>query len=548
MINNQRIRNIIVLICVAFVLVIVFQVSWLRNSYQITREQVTLTIRTSLEEAIIEKKKEAGDSVRQIIKLLLRNPDDYVYRLDDGTEKFYAGFRQGTKHSSYVAFPINVGDTARAGNDPFAFLLEKINEAELDVLRPIYYTLISSVEYPDSSTERAQSRRVSHLLDYAEDTVSLKRILASILSKKGFIFNGSVQYFSNIDDVYNNAVKMTNPVKSNLQGGIISVVLGGFGRKTITARLDSLSNFIEQKNKGRDQLVMAKPILDDINSVITYHIPAVVIKTGLPFFALIKKMMISIVGSLLVMFVICFCVVYLFIQLLKQKKLTDIKNDFISNISHELKTPIATALAAVQGMRYFDVLKDTDKTKQYLGTAENEMKRLDNMISHILHVSVYENGTFQLSLHHFNLKEMLEEISSAQNSRADHKTVIHLSYSGDEMIDGDQFQLGCVFNNIIDNSVKYAGAEPLIDIECTRQDDYMQIRISDNGPGIPGQYAARVFDKFFRVPDTDNALVKGYGLGLHYVKNLIELHKGNIELAQGSNRGCTFIILLPVAQ
>jgi signal transduction histidine kinase len=318
---------------------------------------------------------------------------------------------------SYITFPIDVKDTLRAANDPFAFLHKKINEAGPDLLRPMYLALISSAGYADSSAERAQSHRIYRLLDYAEDTATLKRILVSILAKKDFIFDGSVQHFSNADNVYRKPVKVV-AVRSMRNTGVVAEVAGGHGRASVAAKLDSLSAFASRESDGNN-LVIAKAILDDINSVMIDQVPAIVIKTKLPFATVIANMLVSIIGSLLVMFFIGFCVVYLFVQLMKQKKLADIKNDFISNISHELKTPIATALAAVQGMQYFDVLQDASKTKQYLGTAENEMKRLDQMISQIMHVSVYENGSFQLSFERFNFKSVLEQIAGAQNNRTD---------------------------------------------------------------------------------------------------------------------------------
>jgi signal transduction histidine kinase len=544
MITPKSSRNIIVLICIAFAMVIVFQASWLRNSYLITKDKITITIKTSLDEAIIEQKREVADSVRTIIRSLLRSPADYEYSLF-GTNKLYAGFRLIGKNMSYITFPIDTKDTLSAANDPFAFLHKKINEAGPDLLRPMYLALISSAGYADSSAERAQSHRIYRLLDYAEDTATLKRILVSILAKKDFIFDGSVQHFSNADNVYRKPVKVV-AVRSMRNSGVVAEVAGGHGRASVAAKLDSLSAFASRESDGNN-LVIAKAILDDINSVMIDQVPAIVIKTKLPFATVIANMLVSIIGSLLVMFFIGFCVVYLFVQLMKQKKLADIKNDFISNISHELKTPIATALAAVQGMQYFDVLQDASKTKQYLGTAENEMKRLDQMISQIMHVSVYENGSFQLSFERFNFKSVLEQIAGAQNNRTDKKVHVDLSYTGEEWIEGDEFQITSVFNNLVDNAIKYAGVDPVIHIICGQQENLINVQFSDNGPGIPQTYAERIFEKFFRIPGAHQSQVKGYGLGLHYVKNLIGQHKGSIELMQENKPGCTFIITLPIA-
>ncbi|MEO6520861.1 MAG: HAMP domain-containing sensor histidine kinase [Mucilaginibacter sp.] len=228
---------------------------------------------------------------------------------------------------------------------------------------------------------------------------------------------------------------------------------------------------------------------------------------------------------------------------MQQKKLADIKNDFISNISHELKTPIATTLAAVQGMQYFDVLKDDKKTEQYLSTASNELERLSAMVTKILNISIFESADFTLNPTEFNLKELIESIIASQEIRQEKPISLTLNYLAAETVFADKTHLYNVIINLIDNAIKYSADKVTISIDCMNIPKGIKLSIQDDGPGIAQEYQKNVFDKFFRVPNPNDHSVKGYGLGLNYVKHIIEKHGGTIAI-KSDDTGSIFIIKL----
>ncbi|RZK98776.1 MAG: HAMP domain-containing histidine kinase, partial [Pedobacter sp.] len=236
--------------------------------------------------------------------------------------------------------------------------------------------------------------------------------------------------------------------------------------------------------------------------------------------------------------------VYMFYLIITQKKLADIKNDFINNMSHELKTPISTALAAVQGMQHFNVLEDPQKTSLYLQTTEGELKKLTSMVSKILNNAVFENGSFEIRKQQFDLKVALEELI-ANHKMINPNASIHLNYTGNEIITGDETYLKIALSNLIDNGIKYAEKDPVLVIECVNALEGIQISVKDNGQGITKDYQERIFEQYFRVPKPDDHSVKGHGLGLAYSRSIIKKHSGTIQLKGSDESGSTFFIFLP---
>jgi two-component system phosphate regulon sensor histidine kinase PhoR len=231
--------------------------------------------------------------------------------------------------------------------------------------------------------------------------------------------------------------------------------------------------------------------------------------------------------------------------IIRQKKLSEVKNDFISNMSHELKTPIATTLAAVQGMQYFDILKDDKKTADYLAIASEELKRLSAMVTKILNSTVFESSEFVIDPAVFNLKKAIEEVVSAHHLLGQGNVAITLNYNIPDKVFADRTHLQQAIANLVDNAVKYSDKPLVVLIECSPVGGGVEISIKDNGPGVLKEYQKQIFDKFFRIPTTNCRRVNGYGLGLNYVKVIVEKHQGSVMLKKSDSTGSTFTLFLP---
>ena len=332
---------------------------------------------------------------------------------------------------------------------------------------------------------------------------------------------------------------------SSTSSETIGVIPGSDDNQSLAVKLDLLTAHIDSLNRIGDSIYIAKPILYDVNNIMRSKIPAILLSVKIPTFSIIENMAVSMIGSCMLMIFIGFCVVYMFHTILKQKQLSEIKDDFVSNISHELKTPIATALASIQGLQYFDVLQDTVKTNRYLSTASGEIKRLSLLVDTILNMSIFESSGFRLNPIVFNLKEMLVQLVESQQMRTEKPLNLRLNYTAREEISADKTQLYTVLINLIDNAINYSAKQASIEIDCKDTPDGIEIRVIDNGLGIEKEFQSYIFDKFFRAPSPNDHRIKGYGLGLHYVKSIIEKHRGSVALEKSDTSGSTFSINLP---
>jgi signal transduction histidine kinase len=230
-----------------------------------------------------------------------------------------------------------------------------------------------------------------------------------------------------------------------------------------------------------------------------------------------------------------------------QRKLIVIKNDFISNITHELKTPVSTVKVALEALLDFDRKKDPQRTKEYLEMAHSEMNRLDLLVNQVLNNSALEDGNSFIIPESIDLKIIVNEVLQSLQPRFEKQDVeINFECTNNSVIvDADSLHLHGVLVNLIDNSLKYSTAKAKISVNLTQNENEAILTIDDNGIGIPSEYIDKVFDKFFRVPNKDKHNVKGYGLGLNYAALVMQQHQGTISVKNLDEGGCRFTLILP---
>jgi two-component system phosphate regulon sensor histidine kinase PhoR len=227
-----------------------------------------------------------------------------------------------------------------------------------------------------------------------------------------------------------------------------------------------------------------------------------------------------------------------------QTRLAAIRNDFISNMSHELKTPVSTVKVALEAISEPEVLADTATAKDYIRMAALEIARLELLINQSLQTSLLEEGRVAMVPAPVDLSALVSELVQVMQPRFTQSgAVLRTSVSGQNfVVAADRLQIQGVVLNILDNSLKYAGPSPLVHIHTESRPDGIAIGITDNGPGIPAEYRGRIFEKFFRVPRGNEHSVKGYGLGLSYAAQVMKAHGGGISMERSAEGGCTFIL------
>ena len=229
---------------------------------------------------------------------------------------------------------------------------------------------------------------------------------------------------------------------------------------------------------------------------------------------------------------------YLFHTVSHLRTIEEMKDDFVSNMTHELKTPIAIAYSANDALLNYDTANDQKKKVTYLNIANKQLKRLGELVENILAMSMERRKTIKLKPETILLRPFVEEIASAQRMRGDKDITISVNVDEDVVVESDKTHLANVLNNLIDNAVKYSAESVVITIAG----DSNGISVIDNGIGIPAKAIPYLFNKFYRVPHGNRQDVRGYGIGLYYVKSILDKMGWDIEVKSHEGEGSVFTI------
>lgn len=265
-----------------------------------------------------------------------------------------------------------------------------------------------------------------------------------------------------------------------------------------------------------------------------------------PVDSLVWKHMTGILAtSFIILLILGFSFWFLIRTLLRQKTLEEIKSDFTNNITHELKTPIAVAYAANDALLNFNQAEEKTKRDQYLRICQEQLQRLSSLVEQILSMSMERRKTFRLHPEEVNLKELIVSLVEQHQLKADKPVQITLEIEPETLtIVVDRTHFSNIISNLIDNAVKYSKERADITIRCRQTEQTVTISIADRGIGIPLDKQKHIFDKFYRVPTGNLHNVKGYGLGLFYVKSIVEKHGGTITVKSEPGKGSIFTITL----
>lgn len=256
---------------------------------------------------------------------------------------------------------------------------------------------------------------------------------------------------------------------------------------------------------------------------------------------ILKNNTIGIVLSGVLMASVIGCLLFLLNIIKRQKELAEIKNDLISNITHEFKTPIATIKVALEGILNFNKQNDPEKTSNYVKASNEQIDKLDDMVEKLLETATLSGNQLQLYKEEITLNDLIQTLILKHQSLAPDKSFIFNSNTDNLLIKADPFHLENAFNNILDNAVKYGGDK--ISVLLKSEMDIVKLQITDNGNSLTRQEAKQIFEKFYRVPKGNTHNIKGFGIGLFYTRQIIERHGGNIEVEV--NKETSFYIFLP---
>jgi two-component system phosphate regulon sensor histidine kinase PhoR len=276
---------------------------------------------------------------------------------------------------------------------------------------------------------------------------------------------------------------------------------------------------------------------------ITYHL-----ELGNSFPYLMKRITLPVLFSVFLVGVTILSFLLLYRNLMRQQRLAQLKNEFISNVTHELKTPIATVGVAIEALKNFNALQDPERTKEYLDISANELQRLNLLVDKVLKLSMFENKEVTLKKEKFDMRELLDEVLNIMRLQFEKRQAkVTVETSGDDfIIEADRLHITSVLYNLFDNALKYGKEKPEIGIKLSVTPwDIIELKVKDNGIGIAKEYQLKIFEKFFRVPMGDQHNIKGYGLGLSYVSEIVRQHMGYIAVQSELGKGTTFTVEIP---
>ena len=374
----------------------------------------------------------------------------------------------------------------------------------LDALRPMTRQLRQGIE----------AGQKSFVIRLAPDTVSLDTLK--------LYFDAALQK-SNLSLQFRIEHEITSPEKFHMFRGRADSPDGGENQPHIyndTIQLESLR----------------------FNPVSRYHASIFPIQSFI-----LRQIAPQILFSFLLTIITLIAFVILYRNLRAQQRLMELKNDFIRNVTHELKTPVATVSVALEALKNFNALNDPKLTNEYLDIARNELNRLTLMTDKILKAAVFENKGITIQKEAVNLRQTVTQILDSMRLIFEKRqAVVSFNPEGENFIvEGENAHITNVIYNLIDNALKYSPEQPIITIGLTETSEELILSIKDEGIGIPGEYTKKIFEKFFRVPTGDIHNIKGYGLGLSYVAGVVKAHGGSIDVQTESGKGSTLIIHWP---
>lgn len=261
-----------------------------------------------------------------------------------------------------------------------------------------------------------------------------------------------------------------------------------------------------------------------------------------PTYEALKRSSTGIILSLLLSLAVISSLFYLLKVINQQKELAEIKNDLISNITHEFKTPITTISTAIEAIDNFNMINDKEKTKKYLSISSVQLKKLHQMVEKLLETATLDSENLMLQKEPINIIDLVEKISQKHQQILIDKNIYFSTNIATLTTEIDVFHLENAVSNLIDNAIKYGG--DTIQINIVFVPSNIEISITDNGIGIEKNQQEKIFEKFYRVPKGNTHDVKGFGIGLYYSKKIIEKHNGFLSLTSNSKE-TTFKITLP---
>jgi two-component system phosphate regulon sensor histidine kinase PhoR len=532
-----RVNIIILLLAISVLSLLIIQAFQVSQLYERKLTQFNNNLKTSLERIAIRHEK--AEDIRRYMKLV--NND------------FSAQYKDILKQEFQNLIPknesVSIADTT---------IYEKGKKLSYLIIKGKAVDSLSGV----STEQKVYARDVRELKDLfdkssnplpANDSMKIsiqldEQVLQQVFKKARFVNDMMIQAFR--DNIHKDQSKridiafLDSVIRNELAGDDLpqkyKFAVGDQTKKVFSFpnKSDTYDTTIYIQDCGKTTLFPSNIIDEDI--FLYLYFPS---KKSFLF----QEMQNSLIATLVLAIFIVISLVFMYRTIIQQKRLSEMKSDFISNMTHEFKTPISTISLACEAMGDSDMLDMETNTAvaPYVNMINQENKRLSILVESILQSAVIEKGDIKYKNEVFNLSQLVEtEIEKARFRIKGSGGKINYSDSGEFIkFEADKMHLSNIISNLLDNAIKYSGGSPEIDVTLESDNKHVYLNVSDKGIGIQKEHIPMLFDKLYRVPTGNIHNVKGFGLGLSYVKAICDYYKWEIKVKSAFGQGSTFTII-----
>ncbi|MBW8358637.1 MAG: HAMP domain-containing histidine kinase [Weeksellaceae bacterium] len=514
--NNKFIPIISVFMTISLIVFVALQFYWLKSYYEALEQDFSNKVHAALESS--SKK-----------------------MTDIEVEKYYAQYKNLNK------------DVIGAGKQPSLTAIQQVEDSASK--RTITYSknIIENKDFPISL--KGDSLKVTTM--YTDEAlIKIKRdssspeLLTADLNRSIQSGEYTLKEFAKLNA---NNLPINRRVDPKILDSVVSKELRmkgidtkfGYGILDSKNNLTGVANDIFKDEKNADSYTY--PIFSDNRDRTLYSLSLIFPRKG---YSLAKNNLPMLLGTLMSLLTILGIYIISINYMMRQKKIAEVKTDFINNMSHEFKTPLATISVATDSLANDKIATNPEKVKYYSQLIKQENLRMKKQVENVLNMSKLERNEVQLFLKETNLRNLIKEITESFGLIISQRNgTLTQEFTADRYILRiDEFHISNALINLLDNANKYSPDTPEIFVKTKNEGSWYVIEISDKGIGLDVDNNKRIFDKFFREETGNIHNVKGQGLGLSYVKKIIELHKGLVLVESEKGKGSTFTIKLPMTQ
>ena len=535
----NQLRIVVITVCMAVIGLIAVQVYWIQNAFDLERDKVEHS---------------AGEALNEVVDLLERH--ETLTKLRSHQEAKYLFF-ESSDLTEELRFPPD--------DSLVEYVISKKIERSGD---QVQMQVIE--EKGDSKSEKTITHSVDDLPYTSDLEQEVKLRVPKVDSGDFELFYGSDPFEPDINQLRDRVkskraflgdivkslieVDLNQPIDERIDPKIVDSLLHlslqnhGVFLPFEVAVFDRSHNMVFGNEMYEDEpsetMLRAKLFPNDVIQVPHY------IHVYFPNLDgyILKNIWLLLVVSLLFLLVIIATIYYILKTIVEQKKSSEIKNDFINNMTHELKTPISTISLACEALSDPELGKIETVKNRYIGIINAENKRLGLLVEEVLQSAVLDKGDFKLIREELDLHHLIFEVIdkfSIQIKEKKGQLLTELKAT-DSDVEVDRTHFMNVLYNLLDNALKYSKKEPILEIGTKNQGDSIIISVTDHGIGIGDENLKKVFDRLYRVPTGNIHNVKGFGLGLSYVKIITERHGGNVSVESSLGKGSTFYLEIPI--